>query len=50
MPYNMAKAKVHTFLASRIEPDKRLGEAAQAGYWPFNDPVFDPLKNFILNL
>ena len=50
MPKEMAKAKVHAFLASRQEPDKRLGEAAEAGYWPFRDPSFDSLKNFILSL
>jgi len=50
MPKNMSKAKVHAFLSSRIEPDKRLGEAALASYWPFNNVVFDTLKNFILSL
>ena len=50
MPKNMSKAKVHAFLSSRIEPDKRLGEAALASYWPFDNVVFDPLKSFILSL
>ena len=50
IPKNMSKAKVHAFLSSRIEPDKRLGEAALASYWPFDNIVFDPLKNFILSL
>lgn len=50
MSKNMSKAKVHAFLSSRIEPDKRLGEAALASYWPFDNVVFDPLKSFILSL
>lgn len=49
-PKNMAKAKVHAWLASQIEPDKRLGEAAKAGYWDWNSPAFTPLKDFILSL
>ena len=44
---NMAKAKVHAFLATRAMPDKRLGEAALANYWPFNDPAFNEVKDFV---
>jgi len=50
MPRNISKAKVHAFLSSRIESDLRLGEAALASYWPFDNAVFDPLKDFILGL
>lgn len=50
MPQDMSKAKVHAFLSSRIEPDKRLGEAALASYWPFDNEVFGPLRSFILGL
>jgi hypothetical protein len=46
----IAKARIHTFLASREEPDKRLGEAAQAGYWNWDSPVFDTLKDFLRQL
>lgn len=46
-PNNMAKAKVHAWLSSQIEPDKRLGEAAKAGYWNWNSPAFDRLKQFL---
>ncbi len=49
-PKNMAKAKVHAWLSSQVEPDKRLGEAAKAGYWNWNSPAFEPLKQFILSL
>lgn len=50
LPNNMSKARVHAFLSSRIEPDKRLGEAAEAGYWPFNNAALDSLKTFLLSL
>jgi hypothetical protein len=43
----LAKARVHTFLSSRNVPDLRLGEAALKGYWPWNDPVFDPVTGFL---
>ncbi|TET20163.1 hypothetical protein E3J74_04050 [Candidatus Bathyarchaeota archaeon] len=46
-PNELSKAKVHVFLASRPTPDKRLGEAAKAGYWPFGDVAFDQVKDFI---
>jgi hypothetical protein len=46
-PNNMAKARVHAWLSSQIEPDKRLGEAAKANYWPWNSPGFDCLKQFL---
>ena len=44
---NMAKARIHTWLSSQIEPDKRLGEAAKAGYLPWDSPGFDSLKQFL---
>ena len=46
-PNNMSKARVHTYLASRPEPDLRLGEAAQEGYLPWNDPTFNQVRQFI---
>jgi hypothetical protein len=46
-PNNMAKARVHTWLASQLEPDKRLGEAAKAGYLPWDSPGFDSFKQFL---
>lgn len=49
-PNNPSKARVHAWLASRLEPDKRLGEAALKRYWPWDDPAFDPLKTFLRNL
>jgi hypothetical protein len=46
----MSKACVHAWLASKERPDKRLGEAAQAGYWPFEHSAFDALSQFLLSL
>ena len=46
-PNNMAKARVHAWLSSQIEPDKRLGEAAKADYLPWDSPGFDRLKQFL---
>ena len=46
-PTHRSKAKVHAFLASRKEPDLRLGEAAQAGIWPFHSSAFAPLKKLL---
>ncbi|MGD0354517.1 MAG: DUF3226 domain-containing protein [Dehalococcoidia bacterium] len=47
LPKIMAKAKIHAFLATREEPDKRLGEAAEKGYWPWGSPAFDCFKQFL---
>jgi hypothetical protein len=37
-PKDRAKAWAHAFLASRPDPDLRVGEAAQKGYWPSTPP------------
>jgi len=47
LPRNMSKAKVQVFLASKPESGKRLGEAAEAGYWPWDDLAFEEVKNFL---
>ncbi len=47
LPKNISKAKIQAFLASRLEAGKRLGEAAQAGYWPWDSSAFDQLKKFL---
>ena len=39
-----AKARLHAFLSSRDRPGLRIGEAAEAGIWQFEDEAFDPLK------
>lgn len=47
LPNNTDKARLHAFLASRNKPGLRLGEAAAKGYWPWDSPVFDPLRQFL---
>lgn len=47
LSHNTSKAKVQAFLASRPEEGKRLGEAAQAGYWPWNNEAFLHVRNFL---
>ncbi len=48
-PNNFAKAKLHAWLASKEIPDKRLGEAAEAGYWDWESAAFNGLKEFIFS-
>lgn len=50
IPSNLHKARAHAWLASRPEPDKRVGEAAQASYWPWNSGAFQDLWSFIGSL
>lgn len=44
------KARAHVFLASRERSNLRVGEAAEAGHWQLDSPVYDPLKSFLLAL
>ena len=44
------KARLHAFLASRSDPELRLGEAAQRGYFPLDSPVFKPVADFLIQL
>jgi hypothetical protein len=46
-PGNRHKAQAMIWLASRTDPGKRVGEAAQAGYWPFESPAFQSLWDFL---
>ncbi|MCL6450793.1 MAG: hypothetical protein K6T75_05800 [Acetobacteraceae bacterium] len=46
-PVDSAKSRVQVFLASRLEAGMSLGVAAQKGYWPWDSPVFDELKDFL---
>lgn len=43
----LPKARAHVYLASRPVPDKRVGEAAVAGYWPWGAPALAPLLSFV---
>lgn len=46
-PNLLPKARAHAYLASRPVPDKRVGEAAMAGYWPWDAPAFAHLLAFV---
>jgi hypothetical protein len=50
LPRNTDKAFMHAFLASRPEPDKRLGEAAQASYLDWTATAFVPLIDLLKQL
>ena len=47
LPKNISKAKVQVFLASREKAGLRLGEAAEAGYWPWDNGAFQQVKEFM---
>lgn len=49
-PGNLSKARIRAWLSSQVEPDKRLGEAAKAGYWSWDHPEFSQLKQFLCAL
>lgn len=49
-PKPIAKAKVYTWLASRENPARRVGEAAEAGYWPWDHVVFTDLLIFLKDI
>jgi len=50
LPQPADKARLHVFLASCNKPGLRLGEAAEAGYFSWEQPVFEPLKRFLQDL
>ena len=50
LPKNPAKAKVQVFLGSKKESGKRLGEAAQAGYWPMDSDAFTQIRKCLREL
>ena len=47
---NVNKARVQAFLASRPKHVVHLGLAAYKGYWPWDDPAFDHVKQFLCTL
>ncbi len=47
---DIAKARAHALLASRKDPDLRVGEAAKRGYWPFDAEAFRPLVELLRSL
>lgn len=46
----LPKARLHAYLASRPDPESRLGIAAQKGYIPMDSPVFKPVTDFLRQL
>jgi hypothetical protein len=49
-PRNLTKSPLHAFLSSRPKSDLLVGEAASAGYFPWNHPAFDQVKQFLQSL
>ena len=47
---NVAKTLAHAYLAAQNDPSSRVGEGALKGYWPFDHPVFKPLREFVRQL
>ena len=50
MPKRPSLARIHAFLASREDPELRLGEAAQRGYLPWENAAFHQLIEFVRSL
>jgi hypothetical protein len=48
--HKKSKAMIRAWLACQEEPDLVLGQAAEKGYWNFENPAFDKLKQFILDI
>jgi hypothetical protein len=46
----LAKNRAQAYLASRLDVQLFPGQAAYRGHWPWNNAVFDPLKQFLQNL
>jgi hypothetical protein len=49
-PGELSKANVRAFLAATEKAETRLGIAAQKDWWPWDNPVFDPIKDFLRQL
>jgi hypothetical protein len=47
---NASKSRAHAWLATQSEPDKQLGQAARAGYWDWDNPSFNLIKQFVQQL
>ncbi len=45
-----SKAKIRVWMASHEDFDVRVGAAAERGYWPWESPVFNPMKAFLRQL
>ncbi len=47
LPKKSSKTRLHAFLASQENPGLKIGEAAQAGYFPWEAESFAPIINFL---
>jgi hypothetical protein len=50
LPAAMSKARIQVFLASKNRARLRVGEAAQAGFWPFESDAFEEVKTCLRQL
>ena len=50
VPASPSKAQTQVFLASRPKVPLRVGEAASAGYWPFDQLAFQQVSEFLEHL
>lgn len=41
------KARIRVWMASHVDYELYVGKAAEAGYWPWENPVFERLKTFL---
>jgi hypothetical protein len=42
-----SKARVRVWMASHTDWEYHVGKAAEEGYWPWENPAFDTLKEFL---
>jgi len=49
-PRNLPKTRTFAYLATRDISDPLVGRAAQMKIWPWDSPVFGPLKDFLSQL
>ena len=42
-----SKGKVRVWMASHADHEYYVGKAAEAGYWPWENPAFDEMKRFL---
>ena len=50
LPDSRSLSRIHTFLASRYKSALNLGLAAQAKYWPLDNPAFAEVRRFLSTL
>jgi hypothetical protein len=43
----LSKAKVRVWMASQVDYEYHVGKAAEEGYWPWENPAFGSITNFL---